>query len=914
MRKTVGRTTFELFSNYRDDLVESDPGAKGGIGSESRRPVGDPKMRQIGSHIRGLVLAGGIIACIPARGAEDVKSLGTGPSYELLGKVAVMHEGRVKPLDTVAREEVKQVYSRETIKLADPRAEIAKILEPRTASGKDAPKWALEKWGPVAAFLGWTIHPENWDDKPFILVDYLPLRRLILSGERAAQLKAIAAKSTTPTDEKPNLERLANDEGATAAALTDFVRGSKLAAQDRQTIAELAAKLTEEHKWLTPRELDSAQISIKGQPVSFVEWASELQTQQRRFNANPQSAERLTEVERRAVEVATRLMTYKAYSGERLQASDLVLIMPRPSSAQYLADTAHSIKEAREKGTRDMPLWKLDELKAVSTFWNDIPRDDRHDPTEDAAFDKRYSDWLRDNSVWVPLKVLLKSKPEELIAAGYSGEPLRGFLDAYHELEQAEISSPGQVAPGLASKFLSATRTLGEAANPTKYPTVAMIDRETHFNAMNPFWQAPYAYGAALALLAISLGFVTVTGARSFSEFVGSTIYRLGLTALLIGIGLEMYGFYLRVWISGWAPVTNMYETVIWVSLVAAVLSFVFELIYRKVFTALAGSAVALLGTITAANVPLLDPSIKSLQPVLRSNLWLTIHVLTEVSSYAAFGLAWGLGLIASVYYLSATYRRSPRLRELALLMVPGLPLLAVGGAGVAASYGWLGPQWSITDSNAYSSAQSGGTDTLFYICALLGLVGGALSLASLLAIGGEIANRLTFHDREDAEVPAESESSQSKLKLDARGRAMQRTAKIVKPLSNFIYRTMQVGVLLIAAGTILGGVWADYSWGRFWGWDPKEVWALITLLVYLIPLHGRFAGWISSFNLVVASVVCFLSVVMAWYGVNFVLGVGLHSYGFVEGGSQGIMTVIISGVMSVPLAAAWRRRLGQMA
>ena len=60
-------------------------------------------------------------------------------------------------------------------------------------------------------------------------------------------------------------------------------------------------------------------------------------------------------------------------------------------------------------------------------------------------------------------------------------------------------------------------------------------------------------------------------------------------------------------------------------------------------------------------------------------------------------------------------------------------------------------------------------------------------------------------------------------------GRCKQ-TAAIVKPLSNFVYRAMQVGVLLIAAGTILGGVWADYSWGRFWGWDPKEVWALITL------------------------------------------------------------------------------------
>ncbi len=152
--------------------------------------------------------------------------------------------------------------------------------------------------------------------------------------------------------------------------------------------------------------------------------------------------------------------------------------------------------------------------------------------------------------------------------------------------------------------------------------------------------------------------------------------------------------------------------------------------------------------------------------------------------------------------------------------------------------------------------------------------------------------------------------AAQTRPKLDARGLAMQETAAKIKPLSNFIYRTMQVGVLLIAAGTILGGVWADYSWGRFWGWDPKEVWALITLLVYLIPLHGRFAGWVNTFGLVMASVVCFLSVIMAWYGVNFVLGVGLHSYGFVEGGSQGVVGAVVLAVLAVAGAAAWRRHL----
>jgi ABC-type transport system involved in cytochrome c biogenesis permease subunit len=281
-------------------------------------------------------------------------------------------------------------------------------------------------------------------------------------------------------------------------------------------------------------------------------------------------------------------------------------------------------------------------------------------------------------------------------------------------------------------------------------------------------------------------------------------------------------------------------------------------------------------------------------------------------------------------YYLTATYRRSPRLAELALPLVPGIPLLATGAVGVAASYGVFGTQWATGD-------------LLFYIFAIMGGIGGMISLGAILALAGELVNRLRFREtvegedalareaefsaetgapgfgaassaaleQRDAPAAIRARAVATPAKLDARGRAMQETALTIKPLSNFIYRAMQVGVLLIAAGTILGGVWADYSWGRFWGWDPKEVWALITLLVYLVPLHGRFAGWVNTFGLAVASVVCFLSVVMAWYGVNFVLGVGLHSYGFTEGGSQGLMSMIIAGALAIPFGAYWRRRLG---
>jgi len=117
--------------------------------------------------------------------------------------------------------------------------------------------------------------------------------------------------------------------------------------------------------------------------------------------------------------------------------------------------------------------------------------------------------------------------------------------------------------------------------------------------------------------------------------------------------------------------------------------------------------------------------------------------------------------------------------------------------------------------------------------------------------------------------------------------------ADTIRALSQLTYRAIQVGVLLLAAGIILGGVWADYTWGRFWGWDPKEVWALVALLGYLAVLHARLGGAIGNRCLAVMSVVCFSLVVMAWYGVNFVLGAGLHSYGFGDGGQGFVCSAI---------------------
>ncbi|MBI4115500.1 MAG: cytochrome c biogenesis protein CcsA, partial [Candidatus Omnitrophica bacterium] len=111
--------------------------------------------------------------------------------------------------------------------------------------------------------------------------------------------------------------------------------------------------------------------------------------------------------------------------------------------------------------------------------------------------------------------------------------------------------------------------------------------------------------------------------------------------------------------------------------------------------------------------------------------------------------------------------------------------------------------------------------------------------------------------------------------------------------LGGYVYRALQIGVVLLAAGTILGGVWANDSWGRFWGWDPKETWALIALFGYLAVLHARYVGWIEHFGTAVGAVVAFLGILMAWYGVNFVLAAGLHSYGFGDGGLHYVLAVV---------------------
>jgi ABC-type transport system involved in cytochrome c biogenesis permease subunit len=269
-----------------------------------------------------------------------------------------------------------------------------------------------------------------------------------------------------------------------------------------------------------------------------------------------------------------------------------------------------------------------------------------------------------------------------------------------------------------------------------------------------------------------------------FLPFSKNIISDNGLSLVMIFPLLMLaIGFAIRVYITEFPPVTNMYGTMIWVSFGISLFSYIFYVIYKdRNILAIMALGAALLILLTE-NIPLIiSPSMDPIVAVLRSSYWLTIHVLTVTISYAAFSMAMLLG-------------------------------------------------------------------NIFMIKSLLG-------------------------------------------KMDS---------EQVKRFSHYAYRSIQLGVLLLTAGIILGGVWADYSWGRFWGWDPKETWALIADLGFLALLHGRFAGWISPIRLLILSPLSYILVIMAWFGVNFVLATGLHSYGFSTGGTF----MVISSVLAQLLLSA---------
>ncbi len=128
--------------------------------------------------------------------------------------------------------------------------------------------------------------------------------------------------------------------------------------------------------------------------------------------------------------------------------------------------------------------------------------------------------------------------------------------------------------------------------------------------------------------------------------------------------------------------------------------------------------------------------------------------------------------------------------------------------------------------------------------------------------------------------------------------------------LTRVAYGFIAAGLFLSLVGTVLGGIWANYSWGRFWGWDPKENGALMIVLMCLVILHARLGGYIREVGIHCCNLVLGCIVIFSWFGVNQ-LGVGLHAYGFTDGIWPKIYTYWASqgALLCYGLLLAWSDR-----
>lgn len=292
------------------------------------------------------------------------------------------------------------------------------------------------------------------------------------------------------------------------------------------------------------------------------------------------------------------------------------------------------------------------------------------------------------------------------------------------------------------------------------------LNLEILYNRFDPFFITEMLTGVSLLCLLLSL----LLWKKWF--------YRFSLWLLAMAVVPLTFGIVLRMLISGRPPVTNLYETFVFVAWIGALSGLLIELIQRKSLGLFCGSASGLIFLVIAGKFSLDGDTMGMLAAVLSSNWWLTVHVIT----------------------------------------------VSVGYAG----------------------------------CIISGIIGHVYLLQKLLKPKDESLLAATFRS---------------------------------------LTATLAFGLVFTFIGTVMGGIWADQSWGRFWGWDPKENGALVIILWCAILLHARAARLVGQIGMAAGSVGLIVSVILAWLGVNL-LGVGKHSYGFTSGVTQGLFIFLLAEII----------------
>jgi len=288
------------------------------------------------------------------------------------------------------------------------------------------------------------------------------------------------------------------------------------------------------------------------------------------------------------------------------------------------------------------------------------------------------------------------------------------------------------------------------------YPSDTKVKVEILYNKANIFEQLwPLYFVVGFTLLILS--FIKIIKPTFRAEWLSKVSFGL----LILFFAAHTAGLAMRWYISGHAPWSNGYESMIYIGWASVLAGFIFS--SRSVMT-MAATAIMTGLILFVAHLNWMDPQVTNLVPVLQS-YWLSIHVSMITASYGFLGLGALLGMITLILFILKKPENSAR-----------------------------------------------------------------LNLA-------------------------------------------------IKELNAINEMSLIVGLVLLTVGNFLGGVWANESWGRYWGWDPKETWALVTILVYAVVIHLRMIkGAYSDYIFSVVSLLAFTSVLMTYFGVNYYLA-GLHSY-----------------------------------
>ncbi len=337
-----------------------------------------------------------------------------------------------------------------------------------------------------------------------------------------------------------------------------------------------------------------------------------------------------------------------------------------------------------------------------------------------------------------------------------------------------------------ADKALDVIKSYQQFYGAAIIPSKNKIRAELMMNRYKPFESlVPLYFGVGFILLFLSIFHIIKP------KFNLKWPVRISMGLLIAGFLVHTAGLGLRWYISGHAPWSNGYESMLYIAWATLLAGFIFS---RHSPITLAATGILSGLILFVAHLNWLDPEITNLVPVLKS-YWLMIHVSL-----------------------------------------------------ITASYGFLG----------------------------LGALLGFITLWLYIIKHGE--------NRADIEYS-------------------------IRELTHINEMSLIFGLALLTVGNFMGGVWANESWGRYWGWDPKETWALATILIYAAVLHLRFYKsfrGIFAFN--VASLLAISSVVMTYFGVNYYLS-GMHSYA--KGDAVPVPTFVyyVIAVVAVTIVLAYRKR-----